>query len=121
MKTIKTILFIAGLLILISPVARAADWSPEHKTVFTILTVLNVADIAQTTYIYNHPEEFKEGNPLMTKEAYLPLMVGANILIWWMADKYEDRRSAILYPFAILKGLVVARNASMGVGFSFSF
>ena len=96
------------------------QWSRSSQIGFAAFTVLNIADISQTAYIHSS-DEFREVNPIMTQELYIPLMVGLNIGMYYLLDSMpDDIRWTIWIPTAI-KGFVVYRNHNLGIGFSLPF
>lgn len=104
--------------------AEAADWDTTDKVLFGSFVALQVADAAQTHYAVQHPERFREMNPLLGSEpsdgkiiAIKSLMVGGTYYLLRDTDS-QTRKSALV----ILDGLyigVVAHNASIGVRMRF--
>ena len=93
-------------------------WSTRDKALFATYTIANVIDVLQTREIYDNPD-FYEKNFIFTKNNYIPLMVGANILAYLILDAISSRhRTKILIPLCgITVGNVGNNYFKVGIRF----
>jgi hypothetical protein len=98
------------------------EWSKLGKSLFTAFTVLNVAEILQTRYIFES-DDFEEANPVMEslgKDGTTAVMVGLNVVAYFVADAFgKEARPWFLGTITTIKVGCVGYNAYLGVGFEF--
>lgn len=103
---------------------RAAEWDSIDKALFTGQIVLQAVDIAQTNYIRQHPDQFKEANPLYGNPPnmgrviiFKAALVGG--IYWLVKDMPSADRKLVLGVVDVIQLGIVGRNVSLGVGVSF--
>ena len=117
----KFIMRIIIFLLLLSANVYGEELKDSVRVGLFAYTVLNVADIMQTAYIYDH-EEYYEMNPLLSKDMYLPIMMTTNILLYYIVKKIDpNRQNWIIWPVVIIKAGLVVHNHSIGIGFGIPF
>lgn len=104
--------------------AIAEPWDTTDKILFGSFLALQVADAAQTHYASQHPDRFREVNPLLGSQPsdgkivlVKSLMIGATYYILKDTDSHT-RKVALTVLDALYIG-VVAHNASIGVRIGF--
>ena len=110
----KTIIVIICILLL---ALSGCSWSHRDKSLMAVYLAAETVDILQTREIFNN-DDYYEINPMLTKENYLPMMIGGTILLYLMADLLpEGWRTALLLGAISFKGVVIYNNYSIGVKF----
>lgn len=108
--------------LLSSGTANAAwkDWTPYQKGAAVVSIITTSMDIAQTRYIYRHPERWKEADPITSHfkdgdNATIYLIV-SEMAVLFVADYLpSDLRSLVLTTKANLNGLMVVRNNGLSI------
>ena len=93
------------------------SWAKRDAALFSAYTTLNVIDIIQTREIFDNPA-FEETNVILSKGNYLPLMIGSNILIFFIVDNLPEKYRT--YFLGIITGAttgVVFHNSNIGIRF----
>lgn len=104
--------------------ARAAEWDTIDKALFTNHVALQITDALQTNYIRQHPEQFKELNPVYGNPPNILAVVGVKSLViggtyWLVRDMNSSNRKTILTIVNLIDIGIVAHNASIGVHIGF--
>lgn len=117
--------YLLALLMLFSNAARADfdSWSTTDKSLFVAHTTLLVADWGQTRYISQHPDQYRENNPILGPHPtqrnvdlfFLTQLVGS----YYLLDYAKNERTSILVGFTLVRASAVHRNASIGVRMGF--
>ena len=115
------------LLITVCPQSCLADdWDKIDKGLGIGLLTLNIVDILQTNYIYDH-EEYNETNVNISKGVevlgdtfVLAYFAVASIVEYWIADRLDSKGRKVFLGIASLLQLgYVSNNITVGIGFSF--
>jgi hypothetical protein len=107
----------------VTPVcAEDNKWSTLDTSLFVTYTVLNVADMLQTRYIFES-DDYVELNPLLNKlgkNGAMAYMAGINLGLYFAADLVGKKyRPWLLGACSTVKLGVVGNNYHIGVGFRF--
>jgi hypothetical protein len=119
----KTISFI--LLAFLLSGCGFKNWSTYDKAIYVASWGLTVADIGQTRYAYDHPDEFNESliRWFNDKDSATLYLIGINAGVGVAADMVgrvnPTWRSTILTGWTIGKGILVVKNDSVGVEIEF--
>jgi len=105
------------VLVLIMVLLCNCSWKPRDQGLFASYTAFNAIDIMQTREIFSNPDYY-EVNPTLTKENHIPLMVGTNLLLYFIIDLLPDKyRTYFLVPAVLFKGGLIYHNYNMGIRF----
>lgn len=118
--TIAAFIFII-LLITVVGYAEDRPWTFTEKSLFASYTVLNVADILQTRYVFES-DKYNETNPVLDyvgKNGATAIQVGTNVLLYVLADQFPRIRTPGLIIVTGLKVAIVGNNIRFGLGFAF--
>ena len=77
-------------------------------------TALNLIDISQTNKIF-HDDNYHEINPILTKGNFIPVMIGTNLLLYYLADTFPRFRTKLLLFGCTVKTGLVIHNKSIGL------
>ncbi len=102
----------------------SAQWSQEDVALESAWQVLHVMDWAQTRYAADHPDKYKELNPLLgrhpTKSEVDRLMIVGAIGHFLVTDFLTADRVKWLWATTAMKAIVIYSNWSIGVRFEFT-
>ena len=92
------------------------SWSKRDVGLFAGYTVLNAVDILQTREVFNNPELDEKINPVLTKENYLPVMIGFNILLYFIMDRLPGKyRTVFISPILGATAACVYHNDNIDI------
>lgn len=77
-------------------------------------TALNAIDMMQTQEIFDD-DRYYEMNPMLTEDNFIPIMIGTNLLLYWVADMFPKLRPYLLFGGVGLKGGMVIHNKRIGL------
>ena len=101
--------------------ASCGEWDAWRVSANTLI----VADWAQTRYVAEHPDDYNEVNPILGEEPstaevnayFLASLTATNLIGEYVMPK--EHRQTWYGVVSVVQFTVVARNASLGVGFKF--
>jgi len=105
-------------------------WDIPDKILFSFLVSFHVIDSLQTSYIFNHPERYREENPIIKKgvdqigKGFIPLyFIGFTGLEFLVINDMKSSlmRKTTLFLFNINAFSFVANNYDIGIGLNFWF
>jgi len=100
------------------------QWSTYDKAAYGAAWVARGADILQTRYVYDHPNQFEETNFIVNglcdnKDCATAVLVGSEILVGLAVDKLPPTWRSGLLTFEAGKNAALVFNAdSIGVKFA---
>lgn len=115
MKKIDYAVLVACLLAVLVTDSRAGDWSEADTARQLAVTASLYADYRQTVYIFNHPERFTEGNPLIREpgEYFAACAIGHTAIAYLLPAGMP--RAVWQNVTLAVQSVVVARNDQRGV------
>lgn len=90
------------------------SWSVKDRNLMVAYTALNIVDMSQTNRIF-HDDDYYEINPVLSKDNFIPVMIGSNLLLWYLADRFPKFRTWMLGIGLGVKGGLVVHNARIGL------
>lgn len=88
-------------------------WSAYDKSVYGVAWTARIADVLQTRYIYDHPDEFEEGDFIVSsicdnKDCATAVLIGAEWVVGVFADNLLPSWRSALLTFEAGKNCKVA-------------
>lgn len=120
---LKICLVVLFILLIGIPSWAGGKWDTTDKVLMGSFIGLNAVDYMQTRYIFDHPNEYYEKNPVLkgVGEDWCPLyFLGISLGAWYVADKLKPNHRKIF--LGILNGIqiyTVGRNFGIGIKLSF--
>jgi len=110
--------------ILFSSSCKAEEWETRNKWIGGAALALHIADWRQTRYITEHPQIYREMNPLLgphpSKAEVDRFFLLTGIGTYLIADYLQgDTRTTFLSVFSVLKFSAVYNNYSIGIKLEF--
>lgn len=112
------------LLLLFCGEASAAQWDAVDRAMFGSFVVLETVDVAQTWKIHQHPDQYRENNPLYGSDPNMAAVIGIKALViggvyYVVRDASSVERKLLLGVLDALQLSVTAHNYSIGLKLGF--
>jgi hypothetical protein len=109
-----------------SPVVYGEGWDVVDKGLMGMFVVGQVLNTSQVLYLYDHPEEFYELNPVVDgihgefgSSGVVVYKVLSTLVVYLLADSFPRYRRGILLVSNFIVVGVVLHDISVGVGWKF--